>query len=127
MGMEQTVQFAEGNVPRWTAVAALLAHRSFPIQVRMIDGQLAFPDEEPPESWRELRLAMPHGMVTVRRQPDRVLLVTWGNAERALVQDWNALTWAFTEAGAGEVLGPAGPVSAGDYLRTADLAPGFRP
>jgi hypothetical protein len=94
--------------------------------MRMIDGQLAFPDEEPAELWRELRLGTPQGMVTVRREPDRVLLVTWGNAEPPLIQAWNALTWAFARAGGGQILGAAGPISAEDFLRTADLPGGFR-
>ena len=92
----------------------------------MIDGQLAFPDEGPTEEWRELRLGTPHGMVTVRRAPDRVVLVTWGNADPRLVQAWNGLTWAFAEAGGGQILTAAGSVSAEDFLRTADLPRGFR-
>jgi hypothetical protein len=44
----------------------------------MIDGELAFPDEEPPEDWRELRIGTPEGMmVTIRRERDRVVLVVW--------------------------------------------------
>jgi hypothetical protein len=70
----------------------------------MIDGELAFPDEEPAEHWRELRLGMPEGLVvTARREPDRVVLVVWGNADARLVQFWNALTWAFAEAGHGQI------------------------
>jgi hypothetical protein len=123
--MEQTVCWGKGRELRWKAVRELLSQRGFPIQVRMIDGQLAFPDEEPTEEWRELRLGTPHGMVTVRREPDRVVLVTWGNAEPPLIQAWNALTWAFAEAGGGRILAAGGPVSAEDFLRTADLPGGF--
>jgi hypothetical protein len=71
MGMAQSVTFPAGSLPSWSAVQDLLASRGFPVQVRMIDGELAFPDEEPPENWRELRLGTPDGMiVTVRREGD---------------------------------------------------------
>ncbi len=124
MGMEQVVRFAD-PVPSWPAVRDVLARHGFPVQVRMIDGQLAFPDEEPGEGWRELRLGTPGGMVTVRREPDRVLLVTWGNADRPLLQAWNALTWAFAEAGNGKIESGEGPQAAAEYRRTADLPTSF--
>jgi hypothetical protein len=119
--MEQIVTFSCGVVPSWPAVADLLARHSFPVQVRMIDGELSFPDEIPSDSWRELRLATPLGMVTARRENDRLLLVTWGNADGPLRQAWNALTWAFAEAGGGRVSIPDGLQAPADYRRTADL------
>ena len=121
MGMEQVVTFSTGQVPTWSVVSDLLARHGFPVQVRMIDGELTFPDELPAETWRELRLGTPQGMVTVRRETDRVLLVTWGNADRELVQAWNALTWAFAEAAEGRIMSDAGPRSAADYRLDADL------
>jgi hypothetical protein len=57
MGMEQTVTFPAGSPPSWSAARDLLVSRGLLMQARMIDGELAFPDEEPPENWRELRLA----------------------------------------------------------------------
>jgi hypothetical protein len=126
MGIEQTVTFAGGAVPAWATVQGLLAGRGFPVQMRMIDGQPAFPDEAPPEPWRELRIGTPGGMITLRRDLDRVVLVTWGNAEGELRYGWNALTWALAEAGAGRVLTAAGPVTAEEYRRTADLPPALR-
>src|SRR4051794_39109172 len=102
MGMEQTVAFPTAPPP-WTAVAELLAGRGYAVQMRMIDGELSFPDEQPPEPWRELRVGTPQGMVTVRRAADRVVCVTWGNADAALRQAWNALAWAFAAAGQGMV------------------------
>src|SRR5260370_25392047 len=101
MGMEQTVSFAGKAMPTWGAVSDLLTRRGFPVQTRMIDGQLAFPDEVPPHDWKELRLGTPQGMVTLRRQGDTVAFVTWGNADAALRQVWNGLTWAFAEARGG--------------------------
>jgi hypothetical protein len=125
MGMEQIVTFPAGNVPAWSAVAELLASHGFPVQVRMIDGQLAFPDETPPDDWRELRLGTPQGMVTVRREADRVVCVTWGNADPAMLQAWNALTWAVAVAGGGEVVTPAGRLDAAAFRRDAALPPGL--
>ena len=68
MGMSQTIACPSG-VPSWPDVAAWLGSHGFPVQLRMIDGQLAFPDEQPPDWWSELRLGTPLGMVTVRRAP----------------------------------------------------------
>jgi hypothetical protein len=121
MGMEYEVRFAGKACPGWPAVRDLLAGHGFPVQLRMIDGELAFPDEMPSEGWRELRLGTPQGMVTVRRASDHVAVVTWGNADASLRQAWNAIAWAYAEAGAGQVLTPAGPVAAADFRRTADL------
>jgi hypothetical protein len=121
MGLEQTVTFTEGSLPPWDEVGALLARRGFPVQVRMIDDQLAFPDERPPATWRELRLGTPQGMVTLRRASDRVVVVTWGNADAGLRRAWNALAWALAEATGGLVQSPGGSLSAAAFLRGADL------
>jgi hypothetical protein len=121
MGMNQTVTFAERAVPPWTAVSDLLARRGFPVQVRMIDGELAFPDEAPPASWRELRVGTPHGMVTLRREKQGIVFVTWGNADAPMRQAWNALAWACAEAGGGQSLSSSGPQSAAEFFQTAEL------
>jgi hypothetical protein len=126
MGMEQRVEFDEGPRRLWPAVADLLAGRGYPVQMRMIDGELAFPDESPPEGWRELRLGTPGGMITLRRDPGGLTLVTWGNADANLRQAWNALAWACAEVTGGPVQTPAGPVSAADFARTAELPPALR-
>src|SRR3982750_3990785 len=102
MGMDRKVSFS-GGVPTWAEVYDLLTRRGFPVQTRMIDNQLAFPDEVPPEAWKELRLGTPQGMGTVRREPSAVVCVTWGNADAALRQAWNAVVWAFAEAGSGVI------------------------
>jgi hypothetical protein len=116
MGMEQTITFPAGSPPSWSAARDLLASRGLRMQVRMIDGELAFPDEEPPENWRELRLGTHDGMiVTVRRERDRVVLMVWGNADVRLVQVWNWLTWAFAEAGNGTIHTADGPQLAAEY------------
>src|SRR5262245_46265508 len=127
MGMEQRVTFGSGAVPAWETIRDLLAARGYPVQTRMIDGQLAFPDEVPPTEWNELRIGTPQGMVTVRRQPGGLTFVTWGNAEAALRQAWNAVVWAFAEAGAGQVQTDQGDVSPDAYRRTAELPDSLRP
>lgn len=126
MGMDRTVRFP-GAVPEYPAVRDLLAKHSMPVQVRMIDGQLAFPDEMPGPDWQELRLGTAAGMVTVRRTGAEIACVTWGNADAGALQLWNAIAWAFAAAGAGEVLGPGGPLSAADFARSVNLSTGQEP
>jgi hypothetical protein len=69
----------------------------------------------------EPRVGTRRGMVTIRREPERVRLVTWGNADAAMLQAWNALVWAFAAAGDGLIEAPEGPQSAADFRRQADL------
>jgi hypothetical protein len=127
MGLESSVTFAEGQVPAWATVHELLTRQGFPVQMRMIDGQLAFPDEMPPEPWHELRVGTAQGqMVTLRRGPDRVALVVWGNAEGPLLQVRNALAWALAEAGGGQVASDAGEQTADEFRRAADLPEALR-
>jgi hypothetical protein len=122
MGMQQIVTFSESRPPSWPTARGLLASRGFAIQVRMIDGELAFPDEEPPENWRELRVATREGqIVTVRRESDRVLLIVWGNADAKLVQAWNVLTWAFAETGNGQIQTVDGSYTAAEYGSRFDV------
>lgn len=103
MGMQQTVTFADRPIPSYPAVRDFLAQRDFPLQMGMIDGQLAFPDELPKENWHELRLRTPQGMVTVRRDGERLVFVIWGNADAAMRQAWNTLVWAFATVGDGQI------------------------
>jgi hypothetical protein len=105
MGMTLNVTFAT-TPPAWADVAKFLAERGYPIQMRMIEGQLAFPDEMPAEPWQELRVATPaRDMVTLRRDGNRLALVVWGNATAELRQGWHALAWAFATVGTGTVDG----------------------
>jgi hypothetical protein len=126
MGLDQAVTFAPGKVPAYCGVSEMLAQRGFPAQMRMIDGNLAFPNEMPEETWHELRLATPQGMVTIRREGERIVCVTWGNADAALLQAWNAVTWAFAAVGDGRIAGAEGSKSAAEFHQTADLPPALR-
>lgn len=94
MGMEKRVPLARSG-PGWSSVAATLADAGCPVQMRMIDGELAFPDESPPDGWRELRVAHGGAMVTIRREADAVVLVAWGNADEQQRRLWDALAEAF--------------------------------
>jgi hypothetical protein len=105
MGMDQKVLFPPDRTPSWPALRDLLASRSLAPQLRMIDGELAFPDEAPPDAWRELRIGTAHGMVTLRREPDGIRLVTWGNADDALRRAWNEATAAVATLSEGTVEG----------------------
>jgi hypothetical protein len=105
MGMDRTISFPSGP-PSWPAVLELLGQRGVMPKIQMIDGELAFPDEVPTERWQELRLAVPGGTVTVRRAPDKVVCVVWGNADATLRQSWETIAQAFAEVGAGTLLPP---------------------
>jgi hypothetical protein len=121
MGIERSVTFPDKPVPTWPALKGFLGERGSPVQLRMIDGDLAIPDEVPPEGWRELRLSTPQGMVTLRRENARIVLVTWGNADAALVQAWNGLVWALAEVGGGLIESPNGLLTPAEFGRVADL------
>lgn len=123
MGLDQSVTFPTATAPGYPEVGELLNRHGFPVQLRMIDGQLAFPDETPPDNWQELRLGTPQGMVTIRKQPGRFTCVTWGNADRMLLQAWNAVAWAIAEAAGGKVETPTGAMSPADFRAHADLPP----
>jgi hypothetical protein len=121
MGMEQKVVFGPTGCPSWSGVDELLKRHGYPVQMRMIDGQLAFPDETPGDAWQELRLGTSGGMITVRRQEMAVLLVTWGNADEAMRQAWNLLTWAFAEASRGQVVDGDSGLSASEYRQRVSM------
>lgn len=100
MGIERSVRFASASPP-WTAVRDVLAARKLTFDICMIDGELSFPNEQPHETWRELRFRTPQGMITVRREADRLFFVTWGNADIALLQQRDDLARAFADSGDG--------------------------
>ena len=124
MGMDQKVIFPTEITPSWEQLSQLLAARDFPIQMRMIDGELAFPDESPPDAWRELRVAASAGMITLRREPDGITLVIWGNADDKMRQAWNALTWGLAKLTNGTVRTSTGDRSLEDFEKAAELPEG---
>jgi hypothetical protein len=73
------------------------------------------PDTEPPAAWRELRMSLPGGMVSLRREGDGLAVVVWGNADDGLRQLWNALAWAFAKVGEGTIITESGPLTAVEF------------
>jgi hypothetical protein len=126
MGMEQKVTFSGECHSLWENMAGLLSEQGFPVQVRMIDGELAFPDEAPPENWRELRVGTPQGMVTLRREEDGIAIVTWGNADAGLRLAWNALTWACGTVCEGHIMTDRGPATPKEFSQTVPLPEGWK-
>lgn len=104
MGMQQRV-ILQGQRPSWAAVRETLReHFGLVPEMRMIDGEIALPDETPPEDWRELRAAVTDhaGMVTLQDSGQQQIdLVIWGNADPSLQQAWHKLTWALAHLGNG--------------------------
>lgn len=94
MGMEISVRTPGLD---WAKISKALGHFEPPGTLRMADGQLTFPDEVPSPDWRELRVALPGGMVTLRRTPQGVDLVTWGNIPESLFADRDKLAGLLTE------------------------------
>jgi len=104
MGLELVVQTPAQPCLTWPRLREALAHRGLPAQLRMIDGELAFPDEVPPDDWRELRVSLPAGMVTLARTPDAIRCIVWGNADAALQQQWRELAQIIAQLGGGTIL-----------------------
>jgi hypothetical protein len=103
MGMDKKVSFPPEKAPTWPALVNALASRQVKIDLRMIDGELSFPDETPPETWRELRVGTPGGMITLRREADGIAVVTWGNADEKMRQAWNELAQAIAHLTGGTI------------------------
>jgi hypothetical protein len=125
MGLEQSVTFTS-EPPAWPAVRDLLARHGLNFEMRMIDGELALPDEEPPATWCELRLAAAGRMITLRRDAQRITFVVWGNADAALLQARNALTWAFATTGTGTITTEGGACTIDEFRHSADLPESVR-
>jgi hypothetical protein len=96
--MERVVQFPDAG-PTWPAIRAHLIAAGKVVQMRMIDNMPAFPDEEPPIDWREMRVSLGEGMITMRREPGRIRVTVWGNADQALRSDQETLAQACITAG----------------------------
>jgi len=95
MGM--TTHIATKTPANWQAIVASLKAQGIDVQMRLIDGQLAFPDEQPAEHWRELRVASSGRMVTIARKEAGIDLVCWGNADEMALKFRDALAGAFSQ------------------------------
>ncbi len=108
MGMDQKVVFPKERAPAWPALVECLAAKKLVVELRMIDGELAFPEESPPENWRELRIGAAGGMITLRRELDGITLVIWGNADEKLRAACTHVATAIADLAAGNKI-PTGP------------------
>jgi len=78
--MTKTVTFT-GEAPAWPAVRDRLTAAGFTPQMRLIDNMPAFPDEDPPADWKDIRLTLGGAMLTVRNEGATWHVVVWGNAD----------------------------------------------
>jgi hypothetical protein len=83
MGQEQLIRMGR---PLGDALAELAATGAA-CAIVMVDAQLVLPSAPAPQSWREVRLKGPAGMVTLRRpgDDDEVALIVFGNATSELL------------------------------------------
>jgi hypothetical protein len=116
MGLEQTVTVPAGAALPWPALAERLAARGFAVRIQMIDGLPAFPDEEPPADWRELRIGTLAGTVTLQWRdpaepgtPAGVGVVVWDNADPDLRRVADAVLRAVADVTGSRVETPDGP------------------
>ena len=123
MGMDRTVRFPSGAVPGWDAIRVQLDRLGLTASLRMIDGLPAFPDEVPDPGWKELRVGVAGGMVTVRAGVAALTCVVWGNAGDEVRARCDAVCWACAAAAAGVIETPAGPVAPDEFARAAGIRP----
>lgn len=121
MGMDQSVLIKPGTLINFPLIRNYLATKGLALQMRMIDGELAFPDEEPSDLWKELRVAVGSDMVTIRKSDSRIQLIIWGNATPSLRQTWNALTLALARTHDGKIECPTGEVDPDRFEKEGEL------
>jgi len=79
MGLERVVAVVPPSI---SEIAAKLAGIGM---VVMVDNQFLAPGKPPPATWNDLRVKTPAGTVSiVRRGPDSLAVVVFGNADDAL-------------------------------------------
>lgn len=96
--MGQQIDIRVTREPEWAQVASRLETQHEKAIVRMIDGLPAFPDEIPESGWKELRVSLAGGTVTIRREAESISCVVWGNADAALLRSWRVCAWAIGKA-----------------------------
>lgn len=96
MGMTKSVTFSD-KAPAWSSVRERLTNLGHVPQMRMIDGMPAFPDEDPPEDWKEIRVSFGAGMVTIRADGPTWSFVVWGNSDEATLAHQDMLMRACSE------------------------------
>ncbi|HEV3383343.1 MAG TPA: hypothetical protein VG097_00940 [Gemmata sp.] len=115
MGLDKTIRFPSSETPSWGAIQTELARVGMTAVLRMIDGLPAFPDEVPETAWKELRLGVATGMVTIRRGSRLFTCAIWGNADEQLQLAWSKVIWACASAGTGTIETPTGMLSPEEF------------
>lgn len=123
MGIERVVRLPSDAVPEWPSVALRLAEVGERPALRMIDNLPAFPDEAPPPGWRELRIVLAGGMVTIRRDSSSVRCIIWGTSDPRLARSRDACCWALAVAAGGVIEVATGKMRAADEFRAEFLSP----
>ncbi|MGL4420199.1 MAG: hypothetical protein ACRCZF_06015 [Gemmataceae bacterium] len=103
MGVQREIQAIQ--VPlEWDRLAETLQALGFPMQVRMVDGLPAFPDEVPEPGWKELRVAIGGGMLTLRYATLTTMqVVGWSNLDQTMQKALDCLTATIAEQTRGTV------------------------
>jgi len=121
MGMALDVRFSDSTTPAWLAIRdRLLSVGDSPV-LRMLDGLPAFPDEQPEEGWRELRISLDGTMITLRRSPEGFSCVAWGNTDANGERAWKRLAWACAMAGSGKIVSLTGVQTAEEFASEKQL------
>ena len=116
MGLRRTISFPTDSRPAWESVCAAFRTDSESPAVRMIDDLPAFPDEIPEPGWKELRISLSGGMVTIRTASAGWECSIWGNADAPLIRSWNLTCFVLASVGQGTVELENGPsVSASEF------------
>lgn len=109
MGMQVTIPGCEpGNVR--------VVAKDLGMALRLVENMPAFPDEEIPEEFSEIRLGSEGGMISVRSQPGALVLVVWGNADDPLCQALVKLAGCLATRGAGKVIAAGKDWALADWL-----------
>ena len=96
MGMDVLVA-RTGDCPI-SSVLAKLAAAGLSASVMMVDSGLHAPGAPVPDGWRDVRLKTPAGAVTLKRRPDGIAVIVFGNADAALQAAQRTIADAVREA-----------------------------
>lgn len=103
MGMSIVIQYPD-TPPSWSAIRQGLIEKGVTPLMRMINGELSYPDEDPPENWGELRISIGPGMISLRKGADTLECVVWGNADATLQEHWKLLADVCAVVGNGKII-----------------------
>jgi hypothetical protein len=90
LGQEKVIPGNAQNFD-WPAFLQAVTVAGKNLEMRMIDNMPAFPDETPEPAWKEVRVTLGNGMLTLRRSTAELSVIVWGNADLALLDDQTLL------------------------------------